>query len=204
MTGISGVGRRTPCRSSTSPGENLSRSMREKLVYPARRPRRPRGSAALIANDYVVGTAAARLHLIRHHGELRSFRSRSDIGPASRARPLLAIYWIERVARRKRRRPSTTGRANLPCPVFQTAPCSPTARALEARPAGQLLSGRKIPTANHAPPAALRIRSMGLAQLADGGAESLSLILKSPVSGSSTPARFVESSVKGAAASQIR
>src|SRR5262249_58171668 len=104
----------------------------------------------------------------------------------------------------ERRKRSRAGRARPPCPVFQTAPCSPKARALEARPAGQLLSGLKIPTANHAPPAALRIRSMGLAQMSGGIGASVASILKSPVVDSRTPASGVTLSVKGGVGSQIR
>src|SRR5262245_3797560 len=80
----------------------------------------------------------------------------------------------------------------------------PMATALTARPASQLLSGRKFPTANHAPPAALRIRSIGLAQMSGGSGASAASILKSPVGDSRTPARGVTLSVKGGVASQIR
>src|SRR4029077_20318032 len=62
----------------------------------------------------------------------------------------------------------------------------------------------KIPTANHPLFAALRIKSMGLMQMAGGSGESTSSILKSPLGDSKTPARDESLSVKGAAGSQIR
>jgi hypothetical protein len=58
----------------------------------------------------------------------------------------------------------------------------------------------KIPTANHPKFAALRINSIGLTQGVGGTGESMSLIWKSPVGDSGTPADDVRLSVKGAAA----
>src|SRR5258706_12813817 len=68
-----------------------------------------------------------------------------------------------------------------------------------ARPTVQSsLPERKIPTANHPKFAALRIKSMGLVQTSGGSGESVSLILKSPLGDSVTPALDERLSVKGA------
>jgi hypothetical protein len=65
-----------------------------------------------------------------------------------------------------------------------------------------------IPTANqgfgNVPLAALRIKSMGLVQEAGGSGERVSLIWKSPVGESKTPAKLEVCSVKGTVGSQIR
>ena len=65
-------------------------------------------------------------------------------------------------------------------------------------------SARKIPTANQARFAAFRIKSIGLVQGDGGVGESLSLILKSPLAESITPAVDVLNWVKGVVAEQIR
>jgi hypothetical protein len=72
----------------------------------------------------------------------------------------------------------------------------------------QLPLGRYIPTANHPRFAALRIKSIGLAVQGTGGSVvpffSVSLIWKSPVGDSATPALDVLNCLKGVAVSQIR
>jgi hypothetical protein len=60
-----------------------------------------------------------------------------------------------------------------------------------------------MPAANQFRPAALRIRSIGLAQPIVVAGDSISSISKSPLGASGTPVRVVSRSVKEANASQI-